>query len=160
VRPVTVPPINFSNALRLVALISVGCLGASCSDDDNEAAVIDVGTSAVGTCLAFDPDVGAEVTSLPTVECSEPHSHEIFAVVVSDASVYPGLEALEATAQTKCLAQFEDFVGISAFDSTLFFSWLVPTLDSWDNEDDREIICVIGEGTGAPLVGSVRDSNL
>lgn len=121
--------------------------------------MIDVGSGAEGTCLDFDTEVGAEVTELPTIDCSEPHSHEIFAVVVSDATVYPGLEALETTAQAKCLGEFEDFVGISVFDSTLFYSWLVPTLNSWDREDDREIICVVGNATGAPLVGSVRKSN-
>ena len=48
-------------------------------------------------------------------------------------------------------------VGISAFDSELFFSWLLPTLDSWDRRNDREIVCVVGEGNGAPLTGSVRN---
>ena len=122
--------------------------------------MIDVGTGAVGTCLDYlDGDIGAEVTELRTIDCAEPHSHEIFAVVVSDATVYPGFEALEETAQARCLAQFEDYVGIGVFDSTLFYSWLVPTLTSWDREDDREIICVLGDGEGAPLVGSMRDSN-
>lgn len=159
-------PVGYSSTIghsiftRFAALIGVVVVVASCSgDDDNRADVIDIGASAVGTCLDFDADVGAEVTELPTIDCAEPHSHEIFAVVVSDETVYPGFEALETTAQAKCLGQFEEYVGISAFDSALFSSWLVPTLTSWDREDDREIICVIGDGAGAPLVGSVRDSN-
>ncbi len=159
-------PVGYSSAIshsvvtRFAALIAVVVVAASCSDDDdNRADVIDVGSGAVGTCLDFDADTGAEVTELPTIDCAEPHSHEIFAVVVSDETVYPGFEALESTAQAKCLGQFEEYVGISAFDSTLFYSWLVPTLTSWDREDDREIICVVGDGAGAPLVGSVRGSD-
>lgn len=130
---------------------------ASCSgDDDVDRSVIDVAPRGPGTCLDFGEEVGAEVTELPVVPCEEPHTHEIFAVLLSQADTYPGLEALEADAQARCLRPFEDYVGVSAFDSELFYSWLVPTLTSWDREDDREIICVAGEGDGAKLVGSVR----
>ena len=110
--------------------------------------------------MEFGDDVGAHVTELPVVECSVPHTHEIYAVVLSQEPVYPGFESLEIAALARCLAPFEDYVGVSVFDSTLFYSWLVPTLTSWDKEDDREIVCVIGNGNGAPLVGSVRGSNL
>jgi len=55
--------------------------------------------------------------------------------------------------------RFEEFVGISAFDSDLFYSWIVPTLTSWDRKGDREIICVVGARDGEPLVGSLRGSN-
>lgn len=130
----------------------------ACSNDDG-APILDLGSSAVGECLDFDDSVGADVSDLPVVACDEPHSHQIFAVVVSPASVYPGFEALEATAQASCLAPFEDFVGVSVFDSTLFYSWLVPTLTSWDREDDREIICVVGNGDGKPLTASVKGSD-
>lgn len=128
---------------------------SSCSGDDGES-VVDLPSSEIGTCLDFGDSIDAEVTELPAVPCGEPHTHEIFAIELSEAETYPGLEALEADAQAKCLGAFEDYVGVSAFDSELFFSWLVPTLNSWDREDDRQIVCVIGEGNGAPLVGTVR----
>jgi hypothetical protein len=131
---------------------------SACSDDEG-APILDVGEGAVGVCLQFDDSVGAEVSGLPEVPCEDEHSHEIFAVVVSQASVYPGFEALETTAQAECLGEFEGYVGISAFDSDLFYSWLVPTLTSWDREDDREIICLVGAKDSKPLVGSVKRSN-
>jgi hypothetical protein len=146
---------------RLVsAAVAVALVGAACSGDDDggEPAIIDVGQAAVGVCLDVASDVGAEITELPTVECTELHTHEIFAVVESAESVYPGFEALETEAQAACLAQFEPYVGVNAFDSELFYSWLVPTLNSWEKEDDREIICVVGNGNGAPLIGSVAGS--
>lgn len=139
-------------------MVTLALAVTACSDDDG-APILDLGSSAVGECLDFDDSVEAEVNDLPVVSCDEPHSHQIFAVVVSPASVYPGFEALEATAQASCLGAFEEFVGVSAFDSTLFHSWLVPTLTSWDREDDREIICVVGNGDGQPLVGSVQGSD-
>lgn len=129
---------------------------SGCSDDDGDP-VIDLDATAVGTCLDFGDSIEAEVTSLPVVPCGDPHTHEIYAIATTAAKTYPGFEALEAEAQASCLGAFEAYVGVSAFDSELFFSWLVPTLNSWDRDDDRQIVCVIGEGNGAPLVGSVRN---
>jgi hypothetical protein len=151
---------NFGSSRRALVLVAVALVipAAACSNDDGEA-VVDVGNDAVGTCLKFDDDIGENVTKLPAVPCEESHSHEIFAVVQSDAETYPGFEELEAEAQALCLGEFEEYVGVSAFDSELFYSWLVPTLNSWDKENDREIICVVGEQGGAPLTGSVRDIN-
>jgi len=151
--------VRFRLASTLSLLLVTAFVAASCSDDGDEAerSVIDVAPRGPGTCLDFGEEVTATVTELPVVPCEEPHTHEIFAVVISQADTYPGLDALEADAQARCLRPFEEFVGISAFDSELFYSWLVPTLTSWDRDDDREIICVAGEGNGAPLVGSVRD---
>jgi len=151
--------VRFRLASTLPLLLVVALVAASCSDDGDEAerSVIDVAPRGPGTCLDFGEEVGATVTELPVVPCEEPHTHEIFAVVISQAGTYPGLDALEADAQARCLRPFEDYVGVSAFDSELFYSWLVPTLTSWDRDDDREIICVAGENNGAPLTGSVRD---
>lgn len=120
--------------------------------------MLDVDETSIGTCLLFEDDVGSEVTTLPVVPCGESHTHEIFAVVESEAEVYPGFEGLEAEAQTVCFAEFEPYVGIDFFDSAFNFSWMVPTLTSWDRDNDREIICVIANLNGAPLVGSVEDA--
>ncbi len=129
-----------------------------CSDGGGDP-VVNVGSSAIGTCLDFGDTIGEEITDLPVIACDEPHSHEIFAVEQSSADVYPGFEELEDEAQALCLAEFEGYVGVNPFDSELFASWLVPSLTSWDREDDREIICVIGENNGARLVGSVKGIN-
>lgn len=136
----------------MVALV----LLSACSGGDDGEPVIGLEATAVGTCLDFADAIGAEVTRLPVVACEDPHSHEIFALEYSNAEPYPGLEALEAEAQALCFRAFEPYVGISPFDSDLFFSWLVPTLTSWDKDKDRQIICVIGESNAAPLVGSVH----
>lgn len=142
----------------LAASLLAGCSG----DDDTvttEVPVLDADDSLVGACLAFEPDVGAEITAFPRVDCAVAHSHEVFAVVTSDHPSYPGFEALEAEAQVACLAEFEPYVGTNAFDSALFYEWIVPTLDSWDRADDRQIVCVAGNHDGAPLTGSVAGSN-
>lgn len=141
--------------LALAATFAV--VTGACSNDD-ESPVVTLEADSIGVCLQFDEDHGPEITDLPTIDCAEPHSHEIIAIVDSTAEVYPGFEALETEAQAACLAAFEPYVGVNPFDSELFVSWLVPTLTSWDREDDRQIVCVVGNGNDAPLVGSVRGS--
>ena len=148
-----------SVTLSLQFVVVAATLGACSNDpDDTALPVVAVGQSLVGTCLDFPADTGAEIDSLPRIDCAEAHTHEVFAVIDSTADNYPGFDALEAEAQVACLDAFEPYVGINSFDSVLFADWLVPTLTSWDRSDDREIICLAGNHDGAPLVGTVKDT--
>jgi hypothetical protein len=132
--------------------------GAGCDGDDEDPSAVSLVAQEVGPCLFFEEDVGPEVETLPVVDCLERHTHEVFAIEVSDETVYPGFDALEDEAQRKCFQQFEGYVGINPFDSELFVSWLVPTLASWEQED-RQIVCVAGNTNGAPFPpGSVKGS--
>lgn len=140
--------------------LAVASVAAGCSDDGKKG-VLDLAKQGPGTCLVAAPDLGPEVTGIPTVPCTEEHSHELYAVVPYDGGdVFPGLAALDSFAERVCVAQFEPYVGVSVFDSTLTFSWLVPTLASWNNNDDRDILCVVGPFDGSSLSVSVRDSRL
>lgn len=116
-------------------------------------------------CLLFEDDVGAQVTKFPWIACNLPHTHEVFEVtpflespteVIPD--VYPGFDSLESFAQRACLEAFEPYVGISAFDSKLFYSWLIPSLASWNDFEDYEIVCVAGNADSTPLEATIQDS--
>ena len=48
------------------------------------------------------------------------------------------------------------YVGIDYLDSDLFFTYLVPSPRSWE-QDDRQVLCMITTA-GEPLRGSVKDS--
>ena len=125
----------------------------ACSDDPDpnapkSEAVLDVDT---GQCLLVDEVLDAEISKLPVVGCDEPHSHEIFATVVETSEVYPGLSALETFAERECYGDFEEFVGISPFDSSLFITWIVPSLAGWNDEDDRTVLCILGRQDGGQL---------
>lgn len=155
---------KLTRTVTVFGILALGVPFAACSGDDDadtpttDVPVMDADHDLVGACLAFDADVGAEITEFPRVDCAQPHSHEVFAVITSEQQTYPGFEALEAEAQVACLAAFEPYVGVNPFDSELFYEWIVPTLDSWDRADDRQIVCVLGNHDGAPLQGSVRGS--
>ena len=143
---------------------AVGMVVGGCSGDDDKRPATDLGDDGAGVCLDVTDDVGPEIVDLPVVDCDAPHTHEIYAVVESSAETYPGFDALEDEAQVACLTAFEPYVEISPFDSTLFYSWMVPTLASWEDPDlgdggergDREIICVLGDRDGEALTGSMR----
>jgi hypothetical protein len=157
------PRAVFLAACAALAMSVVACDG----DDDaapgvDEQAVLEVDTtSADPVCMQVSEDLPPEVERLPIIACSEPHTHEIYATIESQDPVFPGVEALGDFAQVECLEAFEPFVGTSPFDSTLSYSWLVPTLQSWNDEEDREVLCVLmNRDQGVPLVGSMRDSQV
>lgn len=139
-------------------VLAIGGLGA-CSDDKDPNApdskgALDVET---GECLLVDSALGAEVSKLPVIDCDKPHTHEVFARVVdTDSEVYPGLTALETFAERECYRDFEGFVGISPFDSALFITWIVPSLDGWNDEDDRTVLCILGRQDDGQLKTSAK----
>ena len=57
----------------------------------------------------------------------------------------------------KQVRQFEQYVGISYLDSSLFFTYLVPSARGWEQNDDRSIVCFITT-TGAELTSSAKAS--
>ena len=66
---------------------------------------------------------------------------------------------LKDFADGSCAAEFAAYVGVDYRDSSLFFTYLLPSARSWEQGDDRAVTCFITT-TGAPLSESVRDSQL
>jgi Septum formation len=146
-------------AAGIVAL--AGCGGKTDVSKPKQQAVLDIGTGSEGTCLQVDDKLGAEVTKLPVIACDQPHTHEIYAIVkYTEKDVYPGTVELETFAQRECLGAFEPYVGISAFDSTLFFTWMVPSLEGWNTKKDRDVLCVLGAKDGRQITKSMKGTNL
>lgn len=144
------------SAVILVAVAIAGCGSAddSGTGESAESGEVDVFDLDVGDCLADFQDA----TELDTIEaspCSEPHSDEIYAAGSIDGfDEFPGSEAIEAAARRICLAEYEAFVGRSYEDSVLDISYLVPTEDSWA-DDDRRVLCTIFDPLDE-VTGSLR----
>ncbi len=142
-------------ALALAALLLTGCSIVADALGDGETGVF---TLEVGDCLN-DSGAKGEVSSLPVVDCDEPHDSEIYASVLMEGDEYPGTDATVQFAETACYDRFEDFVGIPQDESKYGFGTLYPTLDSWAG-GDREVLCriVLGDSTGTPVLteGSLR----
>ena len=115
----------------------------------------------VGDCLNPDPGTSGEITSIEAVPCEEPHTQEVFALpeyVGADGrptDVYPGEGELRRFADAACLDAFSRYTGTDYLDSDLYFSYLHPSIDSWNSGDDRTVVCVV-VSPGEETTGSVR----
>ncbi|WP_162458535.1 septum formation family protein [Pseudactinotalea suaedae] len=102
----------------------------------------DVPTAEVGACLnAVDLLGGGGVSEIPTVDCTEEHDAQVFAVIALPDGEYPGDDALATLVLDECGAAFEEFVGVPPAESTLELDGLSPSQDTWA-VGDREIICL------------------
>ena len=124
--------------------------------------MLEVGTdTGQPVCMQVSENLPPEVEELPVISCDVPHTHEIYATVDYDVKdVYPGVDELSAFAEVECLSLFEEFVGRSQFDSRLSYTWLVPSLEGWNDEDHREVLCVLAERAGGELTGSMRSTDV
>ena len=50
-------------------------------------------------------------------------------------SAYPGDDVLETFAQGACAQRFAGYVGVDYLDSTLFFTYLLPSARSWEQDE-------------------------
>lgn len=150
--------------IGLTALLLAGCSG---SDGNTSVSVFRVKT---GECFTT-PAVKEQLSSLTKVPCTKAHTQEAYALVsyaapgaaaststgVSLTSSYPGADALTTFAQGACAQRFAGYVGLDYLDSTLFFTYLLPSARSWQQSDDRRVICFVTT-TGSRFVESVKGS--
>ena len=135
------------SGLFLAAVVAVACGGG-------------VFTLEVGTCFNDEGPPGAaaeEISSVPEVDCSEPHDNEVFALIdYTETASYPGAEQMTEIGTNLCIEQFDAYVGIAYLDSELDVFSITPTEDGWNRLNDREIICALYNLDLSKLTGSMR----
>ena len=130
--------------------------------DDPTTGDDDVFSIKVEECFNDDTPEGETVSEVQKVDCAEPHIWEAYkSIIIEDGDgSYPGEDVVIEKAQTDCKAAFEEYVGISYDDSTLYLSYYYPTEETWTEINDREILCIVTTtddfATKAP--GSVKGS--
>lgn len=148
----------------LLSVIGVVLLGSACSSGAHrskgaitKAGDISVFDVSVGDCLNPGDKIGTEIANIKAVPCKDPHTHEVFALpkYPGTSDVYPGDDKLKSFANAQCLEAFGKYTGTDYLDSKLFFSYLQPSIRSWNEGKDRTVMCVI-VATGKPVTGSVR----
>ncbi|HWH98258.1 MAG TPA: septum formation family protein [Pseudolysinimonas sp.] len=134
-------------ALALAATTLVGCSLLESVVTGVPEGESDVFAIAVGDCLN-DLSAPDQVTSVPIVDCAEPHDSEVFARTDTTSTEFPGDAALSDELSTFCQGDaFTEFVGIPYVDSIYGTSGYFPTQGSWGN-GDRELLCTIGDPNG------------
>jgi len=113
----------------------------------------------VGTCVNT-PTEATEVATLPTVNCSEEHDAEVFAVLDLTGIVSFDQVTVVNEANTMCIEEFESYVGVDYFDERaidLGVRSITPSEESWA-ANDRGVTCLVVSFVGEKLTGSVKDS--
>lgn len=105
----------------------------------------------VGDCLDTpEEDVFYEIDP---IDCSEEHDLEVYALVdmstvsseFSSVAAYPGDDYVYEAAFNACWDEFEAYVGMPYEDSVLYIDAFTPTLEGWNEVDDRIVNCVVFE---------------
>jgi hypothetical protein len=157
--------------MMLAAVILAAPAVAGCSKADDVTHNISVFAVQPGQCFTAPSSVKVQLSTLTKTPCSKPHTQESYAIVAyqpsseatnssTDAALtapYPGDDVLSKFAQGVCAQRYGSYVGVDFLDSRLFFTYLLPSARSWEQEDDRNVICFVTT-TGSTLTSSVKGS--
>lgn len=142
-RSITVTP---SDSVGASASAAASASADAGEGDGTETSVFDL---ASGDC--FDAS-GDEVDTVTVIDCELPHTYEAFAIFDHEAGIdapYPGDEALLEYADSACQPYFEEYVGIAYPDSQYWITSVTPSRQTWEEGDDREIVCALKLGEDA-----------
>ncbi len=149
-----------------LGLVGAGYLGLAGEDNttrDDVGAVVEAGEVGafrirLGDCLADAPQ--GEFESIEAVPCGQPHGGEVYHAFNLVDDEYPGLASIRTSAELGCYDAFEPFVGIAFEESQYGISMINPTEQSWDEVDDREVLCLVSNFDGTTKTGSAAATGL
>lgn len=88
------------------------------------------------------------------VDCSNAHVYEVY---YSNEFPEFSFESFESDADSICLSQFEDYVGIDYDSSSLYSTTILPSIVSYQ-DGDREVACLLHNEGETNTYGTARDS--
>ncbi len=157
------PTPSVSAAERATASATEATASPDDDDDDDDDGGDDIGEETsvfeleTGDCFSADADV---VESVTVVDCEDPHTYEVFGVFdheADDDEPYPGDDAILEYADTRCQPLFEDYVAADYQTSIYWITSVTPSTETWDEGDDREIVCALKLGEeGEETTGSAE----
>lgn len=131
--------------------------GPQIGTETDDGVITDVFQIKVGDCLNDASLSDGEITTVPTVPCSEPHDSEAYHAFNMPDGAFPGNEAIDQAALEGCDPAYADFVGIATAESQYDWAYYFPTQASW-GEGDREILCIAYDPSGAQMTGSLENT--
>lgn len=114
----------------------------------------------MGDCFDNSGPGADAVEQVHVIPCGELHHFEVFYTFALTEGPYPGAEAIKAQWMAGCVPEFEPFVSSAFADSALDISAIYPTQQTWENLDDREVVCSVTTVDGTPRSGSARGSGV
>jgi hypothetical protein len=94
------------------------------------------------------------------VPCTKQHTGEVFFTgdIWPQSIAYPGDNATDNQAETRCGRAFTAYDGISADQSAFTYAWDLPDSTSW-SWGDRSVQCIAYDPNGAPIDYSIKGSS-
>ena len=160
--PALRPRLRRTAAAVAAVLLAPTLAGCGLFGDDEEGEGVSVFDVEPGQCFLAQSEVKAQISELTAVDCEQEHAQEAYAVVAyqggdgATPDTYPGDDALTKFAEGACAGAYRDYVGVDYLDSRLFYTYLLPSARSWE-DDDRSVVCFVTT-PGAPMQGSVKGS--
>ena len=153
-------------SLLLILLAATPALvGGACADEPTrdesgeitETEDVDPNTLQAGDCFN-DPEAEntTRVEELQAVPCDEPHDNEVFHVFDLDDGDFPGADEVKELGLAGCEPELEAYVGATAEEAGLAVVPVTPTEDSWNDLDDRTVICALYNADASKLTGSIE----
>lgn len=115
--------------------------------------VVDAADVGLGDCLTEIPSDASLVASVKTVDCTEPHKGEVFAVITVPGNDFPG-QAKISGYQDKCQPALQTYSSKAMTDPEVGMFVLYPTEASW-KRGDRAVTCIAT--TDSPRPGSLKN---
>ena len=110
---------------------------------------------AVGQCLLVP--LNSQVNSVATTECTEAHTGEVYSVTTLKNDTMPSRDEMDELVHNTCYETFEAYVGTSPEETTLDYTAMSPTKQTWA-KGDRDIVCIAVPTGDEKLTESVRNS--
>ena len=99
---------------------------------------------AAGSCIDQDDLTTGLVTTVRSVPCTQPHTHEVyFKTSVTPADAAYDAAKVTAFANQACTEGFKAYVGIAYEQSKYYFLHLAPSAESWSKNRDRDVVCLL-----------------
>lgn len=123
------------------------------------AGAVDAFEARVGDCFDDEAFETSEISEIPAVPCSEPHDNEIYATY-DISGEWPGADRVEELAYEGCLERFARVIGKGYEDSVIDYTAIYPSEGSWEQREDREVLCVGYHMEYEKLTSSIIGSGL
>lgn len=112
---------------------------------------------AVGDC--FDLPEGAPAgQALRLSTCDAPHGYEAYAVHEMPDGPFPPSSDITDFGKRACRDSFDGYVGGPYTSSTLDYTFIEPSRETWEGSGDRRIVCVLVSIDGSTMTGSAEGS--
>ena len=139
-------------ALAIFVLAAAALSGCGLLEDE-------VPTAEVGDCVSNDLVGGGTIEEFDIVDCTDSHRAELFFKFDMPDGDFPGQEAINAAVVEQCQGSaFEDYVGTPYAESAVYVSPVTPTEQTWNDADDREVLCFAVAQDGSESTESVKNS--